>query len=1095
MIRGFKIAFLLVVSLFQLQHAFALDNICPGEPRTLTWASSNVTGSCQSSASISSCNFNVNPNTAESTEITTSQSCTVALTCDGVTDTDALNVNPNQSRCCGNWALAGQPVWNGSSCIAASPTGDIKANNLDSGATCTIASGASACSVTISYTTQNATNASVWTSDGTGNPAQGTSNAGFNWPWITYGSNVLNLRNGTTNSGTLLDSVTVTGQCATNTTWNSTSGTCQPTATPQPDLIASAITPTTATVGVSTNFASTITNQGSASTVNGFNVLLQWSASSDGSNPVDLRYAFTSFLSAGSFRSVANPITPDVAGTYYLRACADKNAAGDAGAIDEGTNEGNNCGPWTAITVSSTPQPSATLTVPNCTIASGASTCTSSVSWTSSSLTATPSVRQNGTQFSTAGSNTGTSRTLSYGSGASNTFTFVHNSSTLDTKIGTASCASGTTWNGTACAATAPPPETCTGEKDVTVTGATSGGVVYGTSIYTSDSDVSMAAVHYGLIVPGQTATITKKFLGPSSGYVGSTQNGVTSVSYSAEWCAMSLLVNGIDLTATEIRNSTGGVPTGSQGSPMVLYSWVSNRGTWNTFGGFTTLFQKADDSNGSNAQDIGTSVRSTSLESGTAFSTQVTYTPAVSGPMYFRACADKSNAGDVNGVQSEINETNNCGPWTLVNIVSTGPNVSVRADSPVNTLPSSTTTFTFTSSVDDGHNTSCRPLNSSQGNISGYGYVTGTTSVTLKATDIPSAEGEYTYYIKCRDVSHTTASSTDNIRLYVCPAGKTWSTRSRACVLPSDLTAGPVYPTSATQNVQVALSALITNQGGGSTETSFDNFFQMSTLPNGGGTITRLNNDSVNTLAASSSATTSINYTFSSAGTFYLRACADKRNESDEGRINESNENNNCGEWTAFVVGDGSCPLPWGGTLQNGRSVTAYDTASVIDPDRCSNHDETRTCTNGVLSGSYTYQNCNVAPPPAPSISFNITPRTVAQNGLIKLSWSIQNPTNSCSLSAVVQRPPSCNAACESARASEQSSLNSQLTNPSYTNNNDPNGRRLINTALRTAVSGVTARGEKSLNLQYSTTFTLSCGGTSVPVKTIIYVTENNEG
>lgn len=95
--------------------------------------------------------------------------------------------------------------------------------------------------------------------------------------------------------------------------------------------------------------------------------------------------------------------------------------------------------------------PSASLTVPNCTIASGASTCTISVSWSSANLVSGLSVRQNGVQFSTAVSNGGTSKTLQYGSGASNSFTAYSNPSTLDAVTGTASCVGGTSWSAGVC--------------------------------------------------------------------------------------------------------------------------------------------------------------------------------------------------------------------------------------------------------------------------------------------------------------------------------------------------------------------------------------------------------------------------------------------------------------------------------------------------------------------------------------------------------------------------------------------------------------------------------------------------------------------
>ena len=56
------------------------------------------------------------------------------------------------------------------------------------------------------------------------------------------------------------------------------------------------------------------------------------------------------------------------------------------------------------------------------------------------------------------------------------------------------------------------------------------------------------------------------------------------------------------------------------------------------------------------------------------------------------------------------------------------------------------------------------------------------------------------------------------------------------------------------------------------------------------------------------------------------------------------------------------ACTLPWGGTIASGSSVTAYQTSSVVSPQSCSSVAQTRTCTNGSLSGSYTYPSCSVS-------------------------------------------------------------------------------------------------------------------------------------
>ncbi len=48
------------------------------------------------------------------------------------------------------------------------------------------------------------------------------------------------------------------------------------------------------------------------------------------------------------------------------------------------------------------------------------------------------------------------------------------------------------------------------------------------------------------------------------------------------------------------------------------------------------------------------------------------------------------------------------------------------------------------------------------------------------------------------------------------------------------------------------------------------------------------------------------------------------------------------------------------GQTILHGVPVTAYNIMTVTTPDTCAQHQETRTCTNGTLSGSYTYVSCS---------------------------------------------------------------------------------------------------------------------------------------
>lgn len=66
---------------------------------------------------------------------------------------------------------------------------------------------------------------------------------------------------------------------------------------------------------------------------------------------------------------------------------------------------------------------------------------------------------------------------------------------------------------------------------DVTVTGRTTG-AVWGTDVYTDDSDLGTAAVHAGLVKDGEQATITLTIVKSPAHHIGSTRNGVSSQDY-----------------------------------------------------------------------------------------------------------------------------------------------------------------------------------------------------------------------------------------------------------------------------------------------------------------------------------------------------------------------------------------------------------------------------------------------------------------------------------------------------------------------------------------------------------------------------------
>ena len=63
-----------------------------------------------------------------------------------------------------------------------------------------------------------------------------------------------------------------------------------------------------------------------------------------------------------------------------------------------------------------------------------------------------------------------------------------------------------------------------------------------------------------------------------------------------------------------------------------------------------------------------------------------------------------------------------------------------------------------------------------------------------------------------------------------------------------------------------------------------------------------------------------------------------------------------NLGANNCTPVAAAPCNLPWGGSIPDGASVTAYSVASSAN---CAANSEVRSCTNGTLSGSYANQNC----------------------------------------------------------------------------------------------------------------------------------------
>ena len=79
------------------------------------------------------------------------------------------------------------------------------------------------------------------------------------------------------------------------------------------------------------------------------------------------------------------------------------------------------------------------------------------------------------------------------------------------------------------------------------VTGTAAGGSVWGTDIYTTDSRLSMAAVHAGVVKVGETGIVRLKIIPSPASYAGSTRNGITTSAYGTYTAAYQILKRGAD--------------------------------------------------------------------------------------------------------------------------------------------------------------------------------------------------------------------------------------------------------------------------------------------------------------------------------------------------------------------------------------------------------------------------------------------------------------------------------------------------------------------------------------------------------------------
>jgi hypothetical protein len=65
---------------------------------------------------------------------------------------------------------------------------------------------------------------------------------------------------------------------------------------------------------------------------------------------------------------------------------------------------------------------------------------------------------------------------------------------------------------------------------------------VWGTDVYTTDSKLSMAAVHAGVVKVGETGVVHLKIIASPASFAGSTRHGITTSNYGRYSAAYQIL-------------------------------------------------------------------------------------------------------------------------------------------------------------------------------------------------------------------------------------------------------------------------------------------------------------------------------------------------------------------------------------------------------------------------------------------------------------------------------------------------------------------------------------------------------------------------
>jgi len=342
-------------------------------------------------------------------------------------------------------------------------------------------------------------------------------------------------------------------------------------------------------------------------------------------------------------------------------------------------------------------------------------------------------------------------------------------------------------------------------------------------------------------------------------------------------------------------------------GESTTLYGTISNIGNESTGRSFTSTFKIDNDANHSLLYSS-RQVTTPTVSAGSNRSIQTNVTFPSPGVWYTQLCADQN--ASANGVIDESNEKNNCGAWVQVT---------------VDALPTPTATLSAVpSSIDNGQSSLLSWSSTNTTACVGNNFSTGGAT---SGSEVVSPVSNTTYTLTCNGVG-----------------GSAQDIKTVTVVNKPDLSVSSVTPSSATAEEPVALRTTVSNSGSITTGSSFTNTFFIDNNSSHG-SVYATQSRTMSALNVGQSRTAEASFTFPTAGTWYVRACADQ-NALGTGTISEFNESNNCSSW---------------------RTVT------VAQP---------------------------VPPTPEAEISISASPETVSPQETATISWSVEHVAGSCSVS-----------------------------------------------------------------------------------------------